>query len=202
MQLTLHATRRTPPGASRLVQAMSARSVKTRRSPSQHCMDIKAYGHTPMAMHDNEYTPPPPAFPLPTHLLLEVQATAVVDVVYVPAVGAHPLSFPEASRGLLRLGSHRQAGDGRAPGRSRSRAASDLSRWPVVRVPGRGGRCIRVVDTKYAGRGGGRGGFSYHSWPQSYDHRPSHRSKMPGGGGGKLDMRVVDAKYSRVGGGQ
>ena len=33
MQLTLHATRPTPHGASRLVQAMSAWSVKTRRAP-------------------------------------------------------------------------------------------------------------------------------------------------------------------------
>ena len=34
MQLTLHATRRTPHGASRLVQAMSASSVKTRHAPA------------------------------------------------------------------------------------------------------------------------------------------------------------------------
>ena len=58
MQLTLHATRRTPHGASRLVQAMSAWSVKTRRAPSRHCRDARVYGHTTTAMHDNECTLP------------------------------------------------------------------------------------------------------------------------------------------------
>ena len=61
MQLTLHATRRTPHGASCLVLAMSARSVKTRRAPSRHCRDARVYGHTTTAMHDNDYTPPPHA---------------------------------------------------------------------------------------------------------------------------------------------
>ncbi|CAM9917386.1 unnamed protein product, partial [Laminaria digitata] len=58
--LTFHATRRTPHGASRLVLAMFARSVKTRRPPSQHCRDAMGDGHTTTAMHDNEYTPPTP----------------------------------------------------------------------------------------------------------------------------------------------
>ena len=46
MQLTLHATRRTPDGALRLVQAKSAWSVKTRRAPSRHCSDTRVYAHT------------------------------------------------------------------------------------------------------------------------------------------------------------
>ena len=50
MQLTLLATRRTPHGASRLVLAMSAWSVKIRRAPSRHCRDARVhawhdYGH-------------------------------------------------------------------------------------------------------------------------------------------------------------
>ena len=57
MQLTLHATRRAPHGASCLVLAMSAWSVKTRRAPSRHCRDASVYGHTPTAMHDIEYPP-------------------------------------------------------------------------------------------------------------------------------------------------
>ena len=57
MQLTLHAPRRTPHTASRLVLAMSASSVKTRRAPSQHCRDAWVHGHTTTAMHDNEYPP-------------------------------------------------------------------------------------------------------------------------------------------------
>ena len=51
MQFTLHATRRTPHGASRLVQATSASLVKTRRAPSRHSGDARVYGHTTTAMH-------------------------------------------------------------------------------------------------------------------------------------------------------
>ena len=58
MQLTLHVTRPPPHGALRLVQAMSAWSVKTRRAPSRHCRDSRVYGHTTTAMHDMSiYTP-------------------------------------------------------------------------------------------------------------------------------------------------
>ena len=57
MQLTLHATLRTTHGASRLVKAVSAWSVKTGRAPSRHCRDARVHGHTTTAMHDVEYTP-------------------------------------------------------------------------------------------------------------------------------------------------
>ena len=63
MQLTLHATRPAPHSASRLVQAISAWPVKTRRTPSRHCGDARVYGLTTIAMHDSEYTPPPPPHP-------------------------------------------------------------------------------------------------------------------------------------------
>ena len=46
MQITLHATRPTPHGASRLVQAMAACSLRTRRAPSRHCRDARVYGNT------------------------------------------------------------------------------------------------------------------------------------------------------------
>ena len=59
MQLTLHATRRTPHGASRLVLAMFAWSVRARHAPSRHCRDARVYDDTTTAMHDNEYPPPP-----------------------------------------------------------------------------------------------------------------------------------------------
>ena len=59
MQFILHATRRTPHGASRLVQAMSAWLVKTRRAPSRHGRDARVYGHKTTAMHKLS-TPPPP----------------------------------------------------------------------------------------------------------------------------------------------
>ena len=62
MQLTLHATRRSPHGASCLAQAMLAWSVKTRHAPSRHCRDTRVYGQTTTAMHDNEYTSPSPPF--------------------------------------------------------------------------------------------------------------------------------------------
>ena len=61
MQLTLQATRRKRCGTSRLVLAMSAWSIKTRRAPSRHCRGARVYDHTTTAMHDNEY-PPPPAY--------------------------------------------------------------------------------------------------------------------------------------------
>ena len=57
MQLTLHATRRTTHGSSRLVLAMSAWSAKIRRNPPRHCRDARVYGHTTTAMHHTEYTP-------------------------------------------------------------------------------------------------------------------------------------------------
>ena len=59
-QVTLHPTHRTPHGASRLMQVMSARSVNTRRGPSRHCRDARLYGRTTAAMHYNEYISPPP----------------------------------------------------------------------------------------------------------------------------------------------
>ena len=59
MQLTLHATRRKPHGASRLVQAMSAWSVETRRAPSRRCGDARVDGHTTTAVRDIEFTPLP-----------------------------------------------------------------------------------------------------------------------------------------------
>ena len=60
MQVTLHATRPTPHGASRLVQEMFAWSVKTRRAPSRHCSNARVYGHTTTAMHASFTRAPPP----------------------------------------------------------------------------------------------------------------------------------------------
>ena len=68
MQLTLHATRRTPHGASRLVLAMSPWSVETRRAPSRHCRDARVYGPTTTAMLDDEYTPPHTRTPFPASI--------------------------------------------------------------------------------------------------------------------------------------
>ena len=58
MRLTLHATRQTLHGASRLVQAMPAWSVKARHAPSRHCRDARVYGHRTTAMHEIEYISP------------------------------------------------------------------------------------------------------------------------------------------------
>ena len=52
--------RRTPHGASRLVRAMPACLVKTRRAPSRHSKEARVYGHTTTVMH-NLSTPPPPS---------------------------------------------------------------------------------------------------------------------------------------------
>ena len=59
MHLALHATRPTPHGASRLVEATSACSVKTRRVPSLLYRDARAYDNKTTTMHDIS-TPPPP----------------------------------------------------------------------------------------------------------------------------------------------
>ena len=45
---------------SRLVQAMSAWLVNTRRAPSRHRRDARVYGHTTTAMHKLSTPPPPP----------------------------------------------------------------------------------------------------------------------------------------------
>ena len=58
MQFTLHATRRTPHGASCLVLAIPAWLVKTRRAPSRHSRNARVYAHTTTAMHKLS-TPPP-----------------------------------------------------------------------------------------------------------------------------------------------
>ena len=60
IKLTLHATRRTPHGVSRLVHAMPAWSVKTRHAPSQHCRMRGSipYRHTTTAYVSNEHTHP------------------------------------------------------------------------------------------------------------------------------------------------
>ena len=63
MHLALHATSATPHGASCLVQAISAWSVKIRRAPSRHCRDARVYGHTTTDMHDNEHTSPATSSP-------------------------------------------------------------------------------------------------------------------------------------------
>ena len=59
MHFTLHVVRRTPHGASRFAQTMSAWLVKPRRSPSRHSMDAQANGHRTTVMHKLS-TPPPP----------------------------------------------------------------------------------------------------------------------------------------------
>ena len=58
MRLTLHATRRTPHGASRLVQAIPTRSVNTRRATSWHYSYAKIYRHKNTAKHDMSTNPP------------------------------------------------------------------------------------------------------------------------------------------------
>ena len=55
----IHATRRTPHGASRLVQAMSTWSVKARHAPSRHSRIARVDGRTTTAMHDNRVHPIP-----------------------------------------------------------------------------------------------------------------------------------------------
>ena len=61
MQLALHATRRTPHGASRSVPAISAWSVTTRHAAFRYSRDARAHGHTTTTMHEYRVHLPPPA---------------------------------------------------------------------------------------------------------------------------------------------
>ena len=79
MQLIRHATRRTPPGASRLVHAMSAWSAKTRRAPYRHCKDARVNGFKTTAMHEMSMPrprPPPAALSTPAAWALSCVADA------------------------------------------------------------------------------------------------------------------------------
>ena len=69
MQLTPHATRRIPHGASRLVQVMCAWSVKTRHAPSGHRRGarVNTHGHATATMHKYRVHPPPPNPPTTRH---------------------------------------------------------------------------------------------------------------------------------------
>ena len=58
MQVTLHATRSTPHGGSRLMQTISVCAVKTRRAPFRHCTDARVYGHATTTIHDKITLPP------------------------------------------------------------------------------------------------------------------------------------------------
>ena len=62
IHFTLHANRRTPHGALRLVQAMSAWLVKTQLAPSRNSRDARVYGHTTTAVHKLSTPPPPTSF--------------------------------------------------------------------------------------------------------------------------------------------
>ena len=100
MQFILHATRRTPNGASRLVQAMSAWLRKTRRAPSRRSKDARVYGHTITATHKLS-TPPPPLppvsgtthfQPLPYILVILSTTRSVRMAIHVPTL--HMGRFP------------------------------------------------------------------------------------------------------------
>ena len=73
VQFTLHTTHRTPHGASRLVQAMSAWLVETRRVLSRHSRRARVYGHTTTAMHKLSNPPPPPPSFTHAHEVLPVK---------------------------------------------------------------------------------------------------------------------------------
>ena len=83
MQFTLHATRRTPHRASRLVQAMPAWLVKTRRAPSRRSRHSRVYGLATTAMHKLS-TPPPrvDAAAVPVERLKNVPGSALREFQY------------------------------------------------------------------------------------------------------------------------
>ena len=70
MQLTVHATRRTPHGSSGFVQVAIAWSVKSLRAPPRNCRDARVYGANTRDMHDVSTLPPrsPTTRPSPASL--------------------------------------------------------------------------------------------------------------------------------------
>ena len=68
IQLTLRSTRRTPQGASHLVHAMPAWSLKPQRAPSPHCRDARVYRLEATVIHYIG-TPFPLTPPLPPRRL-------------------------------------------------------------------------------------------------------------------------------------
>ena len=109
MQFTLHATRRTPHGASRLVQAMSAWLVNTRRAPSRHSRDARVHGHTTTPVHKLRTPPsPPPSLKSPKRLPALLYS-ALLRFFFVAGVqgqsGLHHLGLrlPRHARGRVEL---------------------------------------------------------------------------------------------------
>ena len=49
-------------------------SVKIRRAPSWYCRDARVNGHTNTAMHDFEYTRPPPPAPISSHKIAPLRS--------------------------------------------------------------------------------------------------------------------------------
>ena len=116
MQLPLHATRRTPHGASRLGQAMPGWSVKARRAPSRYCRDARVYGHTTTAMHDTEYTPPPRRSLTMTDTLVVIARRSCIVFLR---------SFPRTCRGgRLKRGTEKRSSPRNASGDGRDLATS------------------------------------------------------------------------------
>ena len=79
MQFTLQATRRAPHGASRLVRAMSAWLVKTRRAPSRHRRGARVYDHATTTMPKLSTPPPPPALFVKTGLCAHGVSSSPVE---------------------------------------------------------------------------------------------------------------------------
>ena len=107
MQLTLYATRPPPHGASRLVQAMCAWSVKTRHAPSRHFRGAGVYMVIRLRPCMRSSTPslsstppplPPPSPLLPSHLpaSIVVAGGGVVAVAVVAAAAVCLKKYNEA----------------------------------------------------------------------------------------------------------
>ena len=100
IQFTLHATCRTPHGASRLVQAMSAWLVKTRRGPSRRSRDARGYGHTNTAMPKLSTPLPSPSAPHPPLISLMLIFRRSDLTSYTCSV-PHQFSNPPEDQGFL-----------------------------------------------------------------------------------------------------
>ena len=95
MQPMFHATRLIPHGASRLVRALSAWSVKTRRAPSRRGSMVTRL--SPYQVYESRYIPSPPPSPFPVgSMVVPLQLCTMSRATPPPHACAFRLSIPTA----------------------------------------------------------------------------------------------------------
>ena len=163
MQFTLYVTRRTPHGASRLVQAMPAWLVTTRHAPSRHSRDATVYSHTTTAMHKLSIPPPTPTPPrFPCRVLVPCPSRADLSRLLSAAVEAWCLPVHQTCRLPGTLLGGKGAGDSGTGSRSEGDFEGLCSQISLVRMAAPSLRLPRAellyIGLEEKGEDGGRQG--------------------------------------------